>query len=148
MIRTIKYLLVILCFSCVPGAYAQETQPGEIYLDTTYITEAPVESEEELKEFGYFDSVPRIAERSVDKEALNKLRNDEAYWYANMEIKPKKKKPQEPQVVVQKTNWVDTLFWILLVGGFVALLIWLLSSSNISLFQRPSALVEETEEEP
>jgi hypothetical protein len=69
---------------------------------------------------------------------VKKVKSDEDYWYANV-APPREKKEQEPAkkpVSIFNKAWFNTLFWILLVGGFVALLVWFLATSNISLFRR------------
>ena len=44
--------------------------------------------------------------------------------------------------------WLNVLFWIILIGGFIALLVWFLSTSDIRLFRRkPKELQEAIVEE-
>lgn len=95
----------------------------------------------------------RFQARAIPAPELNKVRSDEDYWYVN-EVPPReKKKPSKPETSVSLLDrpWFQTLFWFVLVGGFVALLVWFLATGNISLFRKKPQRAEnvlEGEEEP
>jgi hypothetical protein len=98
----------------------------------------------------YFDPITDtrpVEERQISKSELEKVRSDGAYWYANLAPERKEEKPKPG---FTDSTLFKTIFWILLIGAFVALLIWFLATSNIRLFQRKSKPLavgsEETEE--
>lgn len=80
--------------------------------------------------------------RTIPANDLNKVKSDDEYWYVN-EAPPREKKEQKKPTNFSDVGWFRTLFWVLLIGGFVALLVWFLSTSNISLFRRRSKQVVE-----
>jgi hypothetical protein len=87
--------------------------------------------------------------RKLDDSAVNKLRNDDDFWYVN-EVQ-KKEKPKQPKESLldklAKEKWFRNLLWILVVGGFVAVLIWFIISSDIQLFRRKSPTVTQSQED-
>lgn len=90
----------------------------------------------------------KIDVRTIPQNDLQKVKSDEDYWYAN--TAPQREKKEEPKKSSGLFNeaWFKTLFWILLIGGFLALLIWFLATSNVFLFRRKpktNALVIEDE---
>jgi hypothetical protein len=146
MVRSIKYFFCLCCIFLFSVIQAQDTlitvAPSTIEPDVEVSTDYY-----DRKEFSYYDSAPRVKERKIGEKALNNVRNDDAYWYANLEPPKKEEKKSQPKIEV-RTNWFNTFFWILLIGGFLALLIWLLSSSNISFLRRSPDEIESDVEEP
>ncbi|MFL5742061.1 MAG: DUF4129 domain-containing protein [Flavisolibacter sp.] len=99
----------------------------------------------------YFDSIgsqqEKISAQKIPDTVLNKIRKDEAYWYANLAPQRKKKVEAQPQ----KYNSLDrpylrSLLWFLIIAGLVAVVVWYLASSNIHLFRRPSTVIVSEEE--
>ena len=43
--------------------------------------------------------------------------------------------------------WVNSLVWFIIIGSFIAVLVWYLASSNISLFRKRSAAISLEEDE-
>jgi len=94
--------------------------------------------------------------RKLSDSSVSRVKRDEDYWYANL-VPEKNKKEQEARSSDSKNNtekksvsdsgWFNTLFWIIIVGGFVAILIWYLRSSDIHLFRKPSKVVSDTGDE-
>jgi hypothetical protein len=80
----------------------------------------------------------KVDARKIPDKDLARTRSDDDYWYVN-EAPPREKRqisePKKGNNIFDKA-WFQTLFWIILVGGFVALLIWFLATSNISLFRK------------
>lgn len=114
--------------------------------DTTVVREAPTvemadtvyESSVSHYQFKEADSNSKIQVRTVPQAELKKVESDEDYWYANLAPHREKKdvKPEEKKPGIFNKKWFDILFWILLIAGFLALLIWFLATGNISLFRR------------
>ena len=87
--------------------------------------------------------------RKVPDEVISDLQQQDAFWYANKEFKKK----EERRTRINKewsgnSNWIRSLSWFIVIGGFVIILLWYLSSSNVRLFQKRSrALTEAGENE-
>ncbi len=80
---------------------------------------------------------------------VQELQQEDAFWYANKEFK--KKNEREPAGKkgwgnFLSTQWFHTLTWLIIIGGFVAVLIWYLASVNVRLFQKRSVALKETSE--
>ena len=107
--------------------------------DTVYQTSS---SSYQFKEI---TTANKVEIRAVPQQQLSKLKSDDDYWYVNTAPKREKKEykaPEKPNSIFDQA-WFKTLFWILLIGGFLALLIWFLATSNIHLFSRKSKSVTE-----
>jgi hypothetical protein len=133
--------MVLLAFFLNAGAQdsAEVAPPVEIK-DTLYRT-----STSNNYQFNEVTDASKIDVRTVPQNRLNKLRSDDDYWYVN-EAPPREKKqlkPSEKPVTIFDKGWFKTLFWFLLIGGFVSLLVWFLATSNISLFRRKQKPVSE-----
>lgn len=95
------------------------------------------------------DKTVPVETRTIPDSVVNKLRQDDEYWYVNtiperQKIKPNSK-PQTESIF--EKSWFSNLVWFLVVGCFVTILIWFLASSNIQLFRKRAARIEgETEE--
>lgn len=94
----------------------------------------------------YQDLAPSADVRTVPDTTIKKLRSDEDYWYADY-VPTRKKEKNRTQSTGILGGWFSSLLWILLVGGFVAVVIWYLASSNIRLFRKPAKPVEEAGDE-
>jgi hypothetical protein len=97
-------------------------------------------------EFDKIDNVSSIHARSIPDSTIQKLKSDGDYWYINTvppRQKQKEEKPSGGESIFEKA-WFSNLVWFLIVGSFVAILIWFLSSSNIKLFRkRDVSIVDE-----
>ena len=98
----------------------------------------------------HFDSLAATQQpavvRSIPDTAVDRLRRSDAYWYANSI--PERKKAPEPdnRSGILAARWFRSLMWVIIVTAFIAVVIWYLAASNISLFRRPSAPIELEEE--
>ena len=83
--------------------------------------------------------LPTVVARKIPDSTIRNLQNHKDYWYANQVMAKKKKmKPEEEEPLMEST-WVDSLLWFIIIGGFIAVLVWYLVSSNIRLFRKRSA---------
>lgn len=88
--------------------------------------------------------------RQLPAKELKRLQEDDAFWYANANIK--KKTEERTGTSLGNLKWLSTLLWLIIIGGFAAFIMIYLSNSNISLFGRKNkpiadAAGEETETE-
>lgn len=94
--------------------------------------------------------------RKVSPAALNKLKSDKSFWYidvapdsADQKEEQKKQNTEQgrsssrsgrpessPVNSGSSGGGLNALLWLLIIGGFGALVIWYLGNSNIRLFQR------------
>jgi len=81
--------------------------------------------------------VHRINERLVADSLVNKLKSDDAFWYAG--LAPERDKPDRRAsfwLWFVQQGWLKSAIWLLIVGGFIAVLIWYLAASNIFLLKK------------
>ena len=86
--------------------------------------------------------------RKLPAEKVTELKNDDDYWYANLE--PKKKENELRQQPEESGGGgLSSFLWFVIIGVFAGAVIWYLASSNISLFRRESRKImdESVEEE-
>lgn len=111
----------------------------------------PEVADEETSSTSYYESnfdslsihLPTVRARKIQDSTLRNLQNHKDYWYANQVFSKKKPISQEEP----DSSWMDTLIWFIIIGGFVAVLVWYLASSNISLFRKKSSPISLEEDE-
>ena len=129
----IKYFIVIL------GLQSLFTE-GKTQSADTLMLAPPDEAVREYvtnNELLLIDSVVPVQERKIDEATIQKLKEDKAYWYASKALVN-----QKPGQQTTRKNWADILFWVLLGGLFITVMIWFLSSSNVRLFRKRSRSIE------
>ena len=143
-------LLAILIFT-YSYSYAQdEFQDSLTYTDTSIsITDSVyvgTASEPQSK----FDSItnydiPSYQAYPIPDSVLSDLKKDDAFWYANKVPKRQKadeidfKDYEEP---FYAQNWFRTLLWIIIIGAFIAVLVWFLIASDVRLFRKKATLLQ------
>ena len=112
------------------------TPPQEIVEDTIY--QKPYESTSDRNyRFKRIEGVEKIETRAIPDSDLQKIKSDDDYWYVN-QPPPREKKSAGQNKPVSSRSWINTLSWIVVIAGFLALLIWFLATSNIRLFKKTS----------
>ena len=145
---------IVLAFFCLrPDAAAQDSNTyekvtiEEIPPLDTILTETNGTTDTGTR----FDPLPGgagiVHARQVPDSAVRNLMQDEAFWYAN--LAPQREQPKKGRDPNRLTwmdkAWVKTLAWIIVIGGFLAVLGWYLASSNIRLFRTSSSRISEEE---
>lgn len=126
-------IFLLLLFSNV-GAQDSVAIPPVVELGDTSVYEPSSSTNYQFKQV---NEAKKVDVRNVPDQDLNKVKSDEDYWYANEAPHRKKQESvQKPRSSVFDMAWFNTLFWFILIGGFLALLIWFLATSNVSLFRR------------
>jgi hypothetical protein len=138
-----KLLTTAVIFLVVQTVLSQESySDSTIYSDTTVV----VEEEYLDSDVGpTFDSlnlseIPSFNTYAIEDSVIKNLKNDKAFWYVDRT--PKRQKPAQAET--DKTyaepfylqNWFRTLLWIIIVGAFIAVLVWFLIASDIKLFRK------------
>jgi len=113
----------------------------------------------ETEKVNHFDPVysydkSQVTPRPVDGNTVNQMRKDGDFWYVNEAPQKEQPKPQPQQTNssswlndLVKKEWFRNLLWVLVVGGFLAVLIWFIVSSDIQLFRRQSPAMTKQEED-
>lgn len=127
----------------------EATPPDEAdYTDDDDDDDVVVEKKEEsyfLQKWMTGNLADSLQLRHLTDSAVNAMRNDGAFWYANAEFEKEKIKEN-------KKSWssplIEALFWILIIGGFLVFLVLFLSNSNVKIFRSSKGIkTEEIEEE-
>ena len=135
--------LLFSCF-CTLKTFAQEQTAPPIEADSIiFDTQSPEDSE---TLFDVISDTAAVQTRAVPDSVVKKMQTDEDYWYVN--TAPERQKKKEGKIAQEEkwyqSDWFVNLLWFLVVGSFVAILIWFLASSNIKLFRkRPAAAANE-----
>lgn len=90
--------------------------------------------------------------RQVPAATISSLKSQDEFWYADKEFKKDKPNEVTPRgnffEWLSRQQWYKVLAWIIIIGGFIAVLVWYLASSNVGLFRRKSkSIAEATAEE-
>lgn len=150
-------LIIIFCTAVFANANAQDSAavvPPVNVQDTIYSTDTS-----NSYQFKEISGIDRVHTRSVSPTDLNKLKSDQDYWYVNQspprekretappDVNGKGRKENEPSRGLFHILWLNVVFWIILIIGFIALLLWFLKTSNIRLFRKTEKQKEEQSEE-
>jgi hypothetical protein len=142
---------LVLLFSITAIAQGEEDD-SPITFDSIYSPADSLTVSSTDSESPRFDSLtpgtsPSYLPYSISENKLNELRKDEAFWYADKT--PKRQKP--PEVKPGKTpfflqEWFRVLLWVVIIGAFLAVLVWFLIASDVRLFRKkPKALDKEVD---
>jgi hypothetical protein len=132
-------------------AASAQAQNAETDTDAVVVTDSLssiVEPKAEADSVFLFDSVAvesiaPVPERAIPDSVLQRLRSDDAFWYANADFKKKTTEPQDFTFLQRlfRQEWFRTLLWAIIIGAFLFVLILFFTKSNIRLFHRaPAAL--------
>ena len=142
----IRHIAAVLLFSCffTLKTFAQEQTAPPIEVDSVIFNTQSPEDSETL--FDVISDTAAVHARTVPDSVVKKMQADEDYWYVN--TAPERQKKKEGKIEQEEKwyqrDWFVNLLWFLVVGSFVAILIWFLASSNIKLFRkRPTAKASE-----
>jgi hypothetical protein len=127
--------------------FAQEQIEPVTGADSVILSVQYAEDSEAL--FNLVSDTTIIQSRSVADSIVKKMQADGDYWYVN--TVPERQKQKQITVAQEQKwyqkDWFENLLWFLIVGSFVAILIWFLASSNIKLFRkRPASIVNDDSE--
>ena len=154
------FVAVAACFTFfISSAQLLDSVSSVLTQDTTS-EGATNSSSTENYQFREITGPVKMDTRTVSDAELNKVRSDKDYWYVNTVPPRNRQKGSSPGVnqkgeketedqppTLFKIGWVNTVFWILLIAGFVALLTWFLSTANIRLFRKKTKDVKEEVEQ-
>lgn len=150
-----KTLLIVLAFIFfnVNGFSQDDYSDSSVYTDTVIAEDTEYKDiDEETPEFDSLSlfNIPSFNTYEIHDSVLENLRKDEAFWYVD-----KAPKSQKPVQVDSNTkysepfylkNWFRAVLWILIIGAFIAVLVWFLIASDIKLFRRKAIVLQLPEE--
>lgn len=156
---------MLLCFILFFSTVELQAQTGE---DSVTIVEEVTQNppdeetyddeEKDTLEVAYFlkkwenegDS-SSVRQRKLSDSLVKKMQSDKDFWYANTEFEKEKKKEentkQSSYIPLGQRGWFQTLVWLVIIGGFAAVLMIYLSGSNIGLFRKKNIITKGEEEE-
>lgn len=124
-----------------------EPPPPEVFNN-----EEEDEEEGEKEPAAYFTRIEEkdslvLHQRRLASGYTEELKKDDDFWYADKEFEKKKEKkeinksPNPEYVPLMQRTWVQTLLWIIIVGGFAYAIMWYLMDSQVGLFRKKNVPV-------
>ncbi len=148
LVKKLLILLSIILFST--NVFGQGDLEDSITATDTAVIDSIYDSEtdEESPKFDSLTSftIPSYHPYEIHDSVLQNLKKDEAFWYVNKA--PKRQKPAEINANKKYSepfylqDWFRTLVWIFIVAAFVAVMIWFLLVSDVSLFRKKAAILQ------
>lgn len=141
----------------LPGA--AQSDPDTAIYESPAGNEDPAAEEEEEAPAQRFNDISssdslRLQQRKLPPGYAEDLRKDGDFWYAGKDFREKevrKKKeelpPREYTPFMQR-SWVQTLLWIIIIGGFAFAIMWYLMDNNAGLFRRRNRAIARDEAVP
>ncbi|MDB5252245.1 MAG: hypothetical protein JWP27_1414 [Flaviaesturariibacter sp.] len=82
-----------------------------------------------------------VSTRPIDGRTVTTMKRDPDFWYVDKDRKKEEEKPKGPSFLARlfASRWFGYVMWTIVIGGFIALVLWFLASSDVSLFRRRSA---------
>ena len=86
----------------------------------------------------------KFSTRHIPSIVIDSLKNNEAFWYADIAKKTRLQKTTKNKTDTGFFNkllnqqWVKTIVWIIIILGFLSVLIWYLANNSISIFRTAS----------
>jgi hypothetical protein len=154
-LKSFRFCIIALCFACSGFAQDGATDSVTVTDSGPQIETSPIQTQAENNFDTISGGAAYVQLRKIPDSSVDRIRKDEDYWYANLapvkkeEQKVEKKQSQDSseRKNIFETGWFNALFWIIIVGSFVAVLVWYLASSDIRLFRKPSAVVADAGDE-
>src|SRR5687767_657904 len=131
-------LLLLLFFSIHLMAAGQDSLNEDTVIENRF--EGSDTSYDAANEYA-FDALrtpdsPVYFPYQIPDSALQKLRKDDAFWYAN--TAPEKKTETQGRVYKKPMylqQWFRNLVWVVIVASFIGVIIWFLVASDVRLFR-------------
>ncbi|HVT84915.1 MAG TPA: hypothetical protein VHD35_06915 [Chitinophagaceae bacterium] len=89
--------------------------------------------------------------RHLPDSVINKMRQDDDFWYANTVFTRTKEKKSSAnssgKTPLGEQIWFQTLLWLIIIGGFASFIMIYLANSNIFLFRRKPKSIDSSPDE-
>jgi hypothetical protein len=146
-LRTFRFSLLLVFFLSGSFFTACIAQKDSSATDTTAQINAPPEEVDKKDSIQYFDQItqqPVFYERRIHDSTIKRIKQDEAYWYADQKPEKQKAEPTQNNDSVLAKPWVRNLVWIVMLVVFIVVLVWYLIAGNIRVFRKaPITLYED-----
>ena len=147
-----KLFFVALLFGLLTGAAGKAQGGSEAYPDGDTLF-SDDEIREKANEGSYFNPVslaPPADIRTLPDSVEQQAKSDKDYWYLNYRPGQKKEANKEPKAYeppsdAPEPTWRKWLFWTLIIGIFMAVVIWALVTGDVRLFHRKSRTIRDAE---
>ena len=97
--------------------------------------------------YGYFSDKTELADsispRTVPDSLVKELQADDAFWYANAEIRKRQEEKEKGKLPLSRQAWFQTLLWVIIIAGFAGFVTWYLAGNNIALFRKKKKMVDD-----
>jgi hypothetical protein len=134
-------------------SYAQNDDVDTAYLPEVVVGDVEGTERTEVSDLREEDH-KALEVRKVNRAEIEKMRNQDDFWYVNELKKKEIKKPK-----ASKENWLGrflnsagfgTLIWIIVIGAFIGILVWFLTTMDVAVFRKPAKKISEIggDEEP
>jgi hypothetical protein len=132
---------------CLPASAQYDEIDSSVVITKV---DADEDGESKVSELREDDRKP-LELRKVNRQDVENIRNDKDFWYVD-EMQKKEKKKAEPPAEnwfgkLLRTNWFEPLMWIVVIGSFVGILIWFLSTMDVSIFRKKAKRISDNSEE-
>ena len=131
----------------------EEDPPPDVMVDE----ETDEEDEGEIKSTEHFIQLEEkdslvVYRRRLATGYAEGLKKEDDFWYADASIKKEKEKeearikPDLEYVPFMQRTWVQTLLWIIIIGGFAYAIMWYLMDSQVGLFRKKNLPVNDKQD--
>ena len=137
------YIILLAFMLYIPAvSLAQDTT----YTVTTEFEAADDEPSEYGSEISPLNETDKsdLVERKIDPAEIERLKKDDDFWYVDEYHEEKKPVPTTGEswlAKLAKQPWFQPFIWTLIIGSFLAILIWFLLTSGL-LNQRPKKIIQ------
>jgi len=118
----------------------------EIQDSANVVMDSIVTTQTDQDIFSNSDDSITITSRHIPPDKASAIKSEKKFWYADKSFH-KEVEVDPDYTPFMERGWVKFLFWVIVIGGFAAALIWYLAESNITLFQKRRKLTEEEKEQ-
>jgi hypothetical protein len=133
------------------GVIVEEPPPPEVMMDEEEEDEKDDEEKKSTEHFTPLEEKDSLVlyKRRLATGYADKLKKDDDFWYADASIKKEKEKeearikPDLEYVPFMQRTWVQTLLWIIIIGGFAYAIMWYLMDSQVGLFRKKNVPVRD-----
>lgn len=164
--KTVRLLLPGICLFIGSVSLQAQTdddsagQPGTITVPQTnpppadiMVDPDPDENEKpegRFQSLGEQDSLPYQV-RQLPPGYTEDLKKKKDFWYADETFKKEVKKEEEKfdadYTPFMQRTWVQTLLWIIMIGGFAFAIMWYLADSQVGLFRKRKVAIRDISNE-
>lgn len=151
-IKTILVFWAIIFGFAFVGLSQDAASDSTVSVDTLIQEEEYLDSDTEPPVFDslHLFTMPSFSPYQIPDSVMQNIKADEAFWYVDKVPKRQKpvaidpnKKYKEPFYL---QDWFRTVLWMVIIGAFIAVLVWFLIASDIKLFRKKAKQLQSQED--